>query len=78
MCLEEAIVEQASHILSYHDLPACQVPVVEKQNRAPLCSCFPVDGEPGSSPLQFTIYFKEGGVGTFIPLFFRLVKQGTP
>lgn len=34
--------------------------------------CFPVEGGPGGGEaLQFTLYFKEGGVGTFIPFFFR-------
>ncbi|KAL4452244.1 hypothetical protein ABPG75_007906 [Micractinium tetrahymenae] len=34
--------------------------------------CFPVEGGPGGGEaLQFTLYFKEGGVGTLIPFFFR-------
>ncbi|EFN55018.1 hypothetical protein CHLNCDRAFT_134845 [Chlorella variabilis] len=34
--------------------------------------CFMVDGGPaGGEAVQWTLYFKDGGVGTFIPFFFR-------
>ena len=35
-----------------------------------------VDGGPaGGEAVQWTIYFKEGGVGTFVPYFFRWVER---
>lgn len=30
----------------------------------------------GGESVQWTLYFKEGGVGTIIPLFFRCVQPG--
>lgn len=41
--------------------------------------CWTLEGGPGQgTPLEWTIYFKQGGVGTFLPLFNSLCRGGAP
>jgi hypothetical protein len=55
--------------------PTCWLPLPRACPTTPACRCYMVDGGPaGGEAVQWTVYFKEGGVGTFVPYFVRWVS----